>query len=82
MNKKPLLTVFKIVISNYTFRVYDHVPYNKKSRFVVDDNLKFKTEFCDKLIWKKKLFDIFYNEQIKFKEIIIDIEKAIEMFFK
>jgi len=82
VKKPPLLTVFKITIGNYTFRVYDYVPKNSESRFFIDDNLKYKTRCINKSSWKRKLFFYFERETINFSILNDKMDEAINLFFK
>jgi len=85
-NKKviPLLTVFSLTVGGKCFRVYDHVPPGRWTRFIMDDLFHYKTHWPKKREWFKMLRNTINEQGISFDTIMeycnLKLTEAIKLF--
>jgi len=85
-NKKviPLLTVFSCTVYGKCFRVYNHVPPRRRTRFIMEDTFQYKTHWLKKREWFKMLRNIINEQGISFDTIMeycnLKLTEAVKLF--
>ena len=81
---RPLLTLFSATVGGKCFRVYNHIPPKRHTRFIMDNTFSSKTRWLTKRELFKKFRETTNRERVSFDTIIeycnLKLTEAITLF--